>query len=129
MERISHWLAWSSVAVIVLFCGLNWSVLTAPTSLNVLLAEVHAPMGVVLMGLTGVFVALFFVATLYSRISNLMETRKLHKELRQKQELADRAEASRLEALQQQITNEFRQINARIDQLGRAGGPPQVKLP
>ncbi|WP_372658080.1 LapA family protein [Hydrogenophaga sp.] len=129
MERISHWMAWSAVALIVLFCGLNWSALNAPTSLNLLVADVDAPMGVVLVALTGVFVVLFLVATLYSRIANLMETRKLHKELRHKQEVADSAEASRLEALQHLITSEFRQLNERIGKLERVVNEPLVKLP
>lgn len=128
MERISHWLAWSAVAVIVAFAGLNWSALTADTSLNLLVAQVQAPMGVILLGLTAVFVALFFMATLYSRIANLMESRGLHKELRQAQDMADKAEASRLENLQHVMLTEFRMINERIDKLEESQ-TPLVKLP
>lgn len=129
MERLSHWMAWSVVALIALFCALNWSLLTSPTSLDMLVAEVHAPMGVVLLGLTGVFVALFFVTTLYSRISNLMETRKLHKELRLKQELADRAEASRLDELQRLLITEFRLLGERLGKLEAVTKESQAKLP
>ncbi len=128
MERISHWLAWSAVAVIVAFAGLNWSALTADTALNLLVAQVQAPMGVILLGLTAVFVALFFMATLYSRISNLMESRGLHKELRLTQEMADKAEASRLENLQHVMLTEFRMLNERIDRLEESQ-TPLVKLP
>ncbi len=128
MERISHWLAWTAVAVIVAFAGLNWSALTADTSLNLLVAQVQAPMGVILLGLTAVFVALFFMATLYSRIANLMESRGLHKELRQAQDMADKAEASRLENLQHVMLTEFRMLNERIDKL-EDSQTPLVKLP
>lgn len=134
MERISHWLAWSAVALIVLFAGLNWAALTADTSLNLAVMQVQAPMGVILLGLTALFVALFFVATLYSRISNLMETRRLHKEVRAAQDMADKAEASRLEGLQHLIVTEFRMINERLSRLeavvgDSGGGTPLVKLP
>jgi uncharacterized integral membrane protein len=120
MERFSHWLAWSVVALLAAFAALNWAALTAATSINLLVADVHAPMGVILLGLTGVFVALFVMATLYSRIANLLETRALHKELRLAQDAANKAEASRLEALQQLVRGEFRTLNERLNQLEQA---------
>lgn len=128
MERLSHWLAWSVVAVIVVFAGLNWSALTAVTSLNVGVTQVEAPLGGVLLAFTAVFVALFLLATLYSRIASLVESRGLHKKLRLAQEVADQAEASRLESLQQLMLTEFRKLNERIDTLERRP-TPWVKLP
>lgn len=128
MERLSHWLAWTAVAAIVVFAGLNWSALTAVTSLNLLVAQVQAPMGIVLLGLTAVFVVLFFMATLYSRITALMESRGLHKKLRLAQEVADKAEASRLENLQQLMLAEFRKLSERMDKL-EAKPTPLVRLP
>lgn len=128
MERLSHWLAWSVVAVIVVFTGLNWSALTAVTSLNVGVTQVEAPLGGVLLAFTAVFVALFLLATLYSRIASLVESRGLHKKLRLAQEVADQAEASRLESLQQLMLTEFRKLNERIDTLERRP-TPWVKLP
>lgn len=129
MERISHWLAWIAAAVIVVFAGLNWSVLTAVTSINLLVAEVNAPMGVILLGLTGVFVALFFVATLYSRISGLLTTRQMTKELQRVQELADKAETSRMDNMHQMIATEFRHLNDRLSHLETLIDVPLVKLP
>lgn len=117
MERISHGLAWSAVALIVLFAGLNWSALTATTNLNFLFADVQAPMGLILLGLTGVFVGLFLIATLYSRVAGLIEARRLHKELRSAQAMADKVEGSRFEALQKTMLEEFRALNARLGQL------------
>lgn len=132
MERISHWLAWGAVALIVLFAGLNWAALSADTALNLAVMQVQAPMGIILLGLTALFVALFFIATLYSRISNLMESRRLHKDVRAAQDMADKAEASRLEGLQHLIVTEFRMLNERISQLEAAVGDrstPLVRLP
>jgi len=129
MERISHWLAWSAVAVIVLFSGLNWTALTTPTSLNLLVAEISAPVGIILLGMTAVFVALFFIATLYTRISNLMESRRMLKELQRVQEVADKAEASRMENMHQMIATEFRHLNERLTHLESLVDEPLVKLP
>jgi uncharacterized integral membrane protein len=132
MERISHWLAWSAVALIVLFAGLNWTALSADTALNLAVMQVQAPMGIILLGLTALFVALFFIATLNSRISNLMDSRRLHKEVRAAQDMADKAEASRLEGLQHSMLTEFRMLNERITRLEAAvteSATPLVRLP
>ena len=134
MERFSHWLAWGAVALIVAFAGLNWLALTAPTALDLLVMQVQAPLGMVLLGMTSVFVVLFVIATLYSRVSGLLESRRMHKEVRNAQEMADRAEASRIEGLQRLIVTEFRMVNermARIEStLADAGhDTPLVTLP
>jgi len=134
MERFSHWLAWGAVALIVVFAGLNWQALNAPTSLDLLVMQVQAPLGMVLLGMTSVFVVLFVIATLYSRVSGLLESRRMHKEVRSAQELADRAEASRIEGLQHLIVTEFRMVNERISRietaLAEAGhDTPLVQLP
>ena len=120
MERFSHWLAWGAVALIVVFAGLNWQALNAPTSLDLLVMQVQAPLGMVLLGMTSVFVVLFVIATLYSRVSGLLESRRMHKEVRNAQELADRAEASRIEGLQHLIVAEFRMVNERISRIETA---------
>jgi hypothetical protein len=120
MERISHWLAWGAVAATVLFAGLNWSALLADTRINLLVADIQAPMGLILLSLTGIFVALFFIATLYSRITGLMETRRLHKELRDAKALAEKAEGSRLDGLQHALLNEFRLLHERINKMEQA---------
>ena len=128
MERFSHWLAWTAVALIMLFSGLNWTALTAPTSLNLLVAQVYAPLGVILLGLTGVFVALFFIATLYTRVAGLLESRRMLKELQRVQEMADKAESSRMASMHQMISTEFRQLNERLTRLESLDSRPLVKL-
>lgn len=128
MERFTHWSAWALVALILVFAALNWSVLSAVTTINLLVAQVQAPTGVILLGLTAALAVLFFLATLYSRIGALMEARRLQQELRAAREAADRTEASRLEALQQLVTSEFRLLNERIAKLDGLV-TPLVKLP
>lgn len=128
MERITHWSAWLIVALTLVFAAVNWATLSAATTINLLVAEVQAPMGVVLLGLTALLTVLFFVATLYSRIGMLMETRRLQQELRAAREVADHAEASRIEALQRVILSEFRLLNERFTKFDEHH-TPLVKLP
>lgn len=129
MERISHWLAWIVVFVIVAFAGLNWGVLTTPTSLNLLVADISAPVGIILLGLTAVFVLLFFMATLYSRISHLLEGRQMHKELARVQQIADQAEASRMDSLHKLVSAEFRGLNERLSKIEGRLDASSVKTP
>ena len=128
MERITHWSAWLIVALTLVFAAVNWSTLSATTTINLLVAEVQAPMGVLLLGLTALLAVLFFVATLYSRIGMLLETRRLLQELRTAREVADQAEASRIEALQRVILSEFRLLNERFTKFDEQH-TPLVKLP
>ncbi len=128
MERFTHWSAWAIAALILVFAALNWSVLSAVTTINLLVAQVQAPIGVILLGLAAALAVLFFLAMLYSRIGALMEARRLQQELRAAREVADRTEASRLEALQHLVKSEFRMLNERITKLNDTH-TPLVKLP
>ncbi|MDP1690818.1 MAG: LapA family protein [Burkholderiaceae bacterium] len=114
MKRVSNVLAWISVAVVVAFAALNWSTLTASAPLNLLVAQVQAPLGVVMLGLSAVLLALFFVAYLRNQIGALLETRKLLMEVQRVQGLADKAEASRIDNLQHLMVTEFRLLNERL---------------
>lgn len=129
MERLSHALAWTTVAFTVLFAGLNWSALTATTSLNFLFADVQASLGLTLLAFAGVFAGLFLIATLYSRVAGLIETRRLHKELRTAQQMADKVEGSRFEALQKTMLEEFRALNARLGELEASKKSVDVVVP
>lgn len=113
-KQLTGLLAWLLVAIIVGLASLNWSTLTASAPLNLLVVHIQAPLGVVLLGVTGVVVALFFVAYLRNQIGSLLETRRLLAEIQRVQGLADKAEASRIEALQQLVSKEFRLLNDRL---------------
>ncbi|MCC7325544.1 MAG: LapA family protein [Burkholderiales bacterium] len=118
MKRVSNLLAWGALAVAVALIVLNWSTLMTPAPLNLVVAEVQAPLGVVMLGITGVLVALFFIAYLQNLIGSLLETRRLLKEVQRMQDLADKAEASRVENLHQLVATEFRLLHERLDTTG-----------
>jgi len=114
MKRISNLLAWGALAIVGALCVLNWGTLSAQAPLDLVLWQIQAPLGIVLLGVAGVIFAFFLMAYLYNQIGSLLETRKLLKEIRRVQELADKAEASRMENLHQLISTEFRLLNERM---------------
>ena len=46
-------------AAIVVFVGVNWAEMTRPTNLSLIFTEVHAPLGLVLLGLMVLLLVLF----------------------------------------------------------------------
>lgn len=123
MKRTGFFLAWVLAAAIGVLVSLNWATLMAAAPLNLLVMQVQAPLGIVMLGLAGILVALFFIAYLRSQIGSLLETRRLLHEVQRVQALADTAEASRIENLHQLITTEFRLLNERLSSAANAQHP------
>lgn len=114
MKRVSNILAWGALVIVAALCVLNWPTLTALAPLDLVVWQVNAPLGVVLLAVAGVLLLLFLIAYLRNQIGSLLETRKLLKEIQRVQSLADTAEASRMENLHQLISTEFRLLNERM---------------
>ncbi|MFT5535053.1 MAG: putative integral membrane protein [Burkholderiaceae bacterium] len=87
------------LAAIACFAVLNWSAFMTPTTLSLGVADIQAPLGIVMLGLMGVLIAFFLVFILYLQTSVLFDTRHHARELRSNRELADQAEASRFTEL------------------------------
>ena len=75
---------------------LNWSAFSAPTLLNLGVAEVQAPLGIVLLIFTGLLSALFLFYIVVQQAGMILEARRTAKELKGHREVADQAEASRV---------------------------------
>ena len=128
MKRTVTWVAWIAVGLVAALAALNWPTMTAPAPFNLVVTEVQVPLGLLILGLAAVPLALFFVAYLHQQISTLVETRRLLREVQRAHELADKAEASRVDGLRQLLSDEFRVINERLDGLG-AVPPERVDAP
>lgn len=124
MKRLINLLAWSALAVVAALSALNWATLTAQAPLDLFVAQIQAPLGVVLLGMAGVLVALFFVAYLRTQVETLLETRKLLREVQRVQGLADKAEESRIEKLHKLISSEFRLLNERLSAASAVSARP-----
>ncbi len=102
----------AALAALALFAFLNWTVFNAPTVLNLGFAEVNAPLGLIMLVVTGVVSALFLVYIVLQQAGVILETRRYAKELKSHRELADSAEASRFTELRSYMESELRRIEA-----------------
>ncbi|MBB1074067.1 LapA family protein [Rhodoferax sp. 4810] len=123
----------SLLLVLLLIAGftlLNWPVITAPTALSLGVAEVQAPLGLIMLALMVALIALFLVYLLYLQTTVMFDARTHAKELQANRKLADQAEASRFTELRTFLDTEFKRMTsadneakaallARIDKLER----------
>jgi mannitol-specific phosphotransferase system IIBC component len=93
----------------------NWGALGAPTTLSFLVFSQEAPLGFVLLGVTLAFVALFSAYVLILRTTMLIDARHYAREIQAQQQLAEKAEASRLSELRSQLDREFAQLRETIE--------------
>ncbi|MDB5776601.1 MAG: Signal transduction histidine kinase [Herbaspirillum sp.] len=98
------------LAILAIFVAVNWTAFIAPTTLSLLFAEVQAPIGLVMLGVTIALVAIFLVYLLTMQTSVLLEHRRISKELDSQRGLADQAELSRLTELRGYLQTELHQI-------------------
>jgi uncharacterized integral membrane protein len=97
---------------LAVFALLNWTAFTAPTTLTLGFAEVQAPLGLIMLAVTGVVCALFLFYIVFQQAGVIMETRRITKELNAQRELADKAEASRFTEMRAFLEGELRKIEA-----------------
>ena len=99
------------VAIVLLltlvFTVLNWTALSAPAPINLLVTQVQGPLGLVILGFGAVLIALFVLLVLWLQAGVLLESRRHSRELTAQRELADKAEASRFTELRQMLEQEF----------------------
>lgn len=118
------------LGIIALFTLLNWGAFMTPTSLTLGIADVQAPLGLVMLGLLLFMLAVFLVYVVYLQTTVLMDARLSNKEVQHHRKLADQAEASRftelrtfleLELLKQIAHDKASRdlVLARVDQLER----------
>lgn len=119
-----------TLVAIAAFTALNWSAFMTPTTLSLGVANVQAPLGLVMLGLVAFLAALFLVFVVYLQTSVLLEARRHARELQANRELAGQAEASRFTEMRGFLEAELKRqagldaesravVLARLDQLDR----------
>lgn len=106
------------LAGIAAFAAMNWDAMTAPTSLNLGVTAVQAPLGLIMLGLLVAVTSIFLAFLVYLQTSVLLEARRHARELQSHRGLADQAEASRFTELRSFIQSELERISAQ-DQASR----------
>ncbi len=118
------------LVAIAVFAILNWTAFMTPTTLSLGVADVKAPLGLVMLGVLVFIAALFLVFVVYLQTSVLFESRRHAKVLQANRDLADKAEASRFTELHEFLEAELKRqasrdaessaaVLARLDQLER----------
>lgn len=116
------------LGLLAVFALMNWGAFNAPTTLTLGFAEVQAPLGLIMLVVTGAVCALFLIYLVFQQAGVILEARRYAKELKSHRELADKAEASRFTDLRAFLEGELRRIEgqsaaataelaARIEQL------------
>lgn len=101
-----------ALAVVGLFVALNWPAFLTETALSLGVVQVRAPLGLVMLALSGAISGLFLVFIVLQQASVIVETRRWEKELRSQRELTDQAEASRFSALRDFLSEELGRLRA-----------------
>lgn len=103
-------LLFAVVAAIAIFAALNWDVFTTPSTLSVGVADVQAPLGLVMLALTAILTVFFLIFIVYLQTSVLIEARRHARELQANRELAEQAEASRFTDLRTFLEAELQRL-------------------
>ena len=112
------------------FAVLNWNAFLAPTTLSLGVADIQAPLGLVMLGVLIFVAVIFLIFVVYLQTTVLLDGRQHAKELQSNRKLADQAEASRFTELRSFLETELKKQAAqnaeshasllnRVDLLGR----------
>jgi uncharacterized integral membrane protein len=98
--------------LIGLFAALNWTAFRTPTHLNLLLARIEAPLGLVMLGVVTVMTALYALFALYVETGALLESRRHARQLEAQRRLAAEAEVSRMTELRTYVEAQMAALHA-----------------
>lgn len=112
------------VLVVVLLTGLfaliNWTAFSTPTTLNLGVAMVTAPLGLVMLGIVALLAVMYVVSVVAVQSIALLEGRRLTRDLEAQRALADKAEASRFTELRAAMDTELQRQRQLHDELRAA---------
>lgn len=104
------------LAVLAVFTALNWTAFTTPTTLSLVFATVQAPLGLLMLVVTGLLAALFLLYVVYLQSTVILEARKSARELQAQRQLADEAEASRFTELRAFLESRISKLEGDVTQ-------------
>ncbi len=98
------------LVALVIFSSINWQAITEPVPLSLLFSDTEAPLGLILLTITGLLTLLFLGFVVYMQSSTLVTRRKLNKEVEEQRKLANKAELSRFTELRTFLEIELQQL-------------------
>ena len=105
-----------AVLLLVAFAALNWAALSVPSVVSFGVMQAQAPAGVIVLGFALSFALSLFAYAAWQRTAQLMEERRVAREVAELRNLAENAEASRLHALRLELATEFAALRKTIDE-------------
>lgn len=103
------------LALLATFTLLNWTAFMAPTSLSLGFAQIQAPLGLIMLGVTAALCVLFLGYIVFQQAGVIREARRMSKELQSQRALADSAEASRFTELRAFVAAELSSLATRLE--------------
>lgn len=113
--RVLHFFSLLVALLLAVFAVLNWSILLTPAELSLGIADIQAPLGLMLLVGQATVMVLALLYILVQQAAMTRELRQSERELRAQRELADKAEASRFSELQQHLDRLQAQWQERVD--------------
>lgn len=110
--KIINFLLLIILVALVIFAAINWQAIITPVSLSLLFTDAQAPLGLILLSITGILTLLFLTFVIYMQSSTLMIRRKLNREVEEQRKLANEAEASRFTELRTYLETELKQLTS-----------------
>jgi uncharacterized integral membrane protein len=107
------------LVALLVFAAVNWQAIVTPVQLSLLFTDAEAPLGLILLTVTGILTLLFLSYVVYMQSATIMLRRKLNKELEEQRKLADQAEASRFTELRTFLTTELQKLNTQSSEVHR----------
>ena len=105
------------LVTLIIFAALNWQAIVTPVPLALLFTNATAPLGLILLAVTGLLTLLFLAFVIYMQSSTLMTRRRLNKDLAVQRELADKAEVSRITELRTYLEAELQRLSAQNSEI------------
>lgn len=112
--RIPTLVVFLVLLLFALVAALNWSAVTALVSLDLLVATVELPVGLVLLGGLALVSALLISEVVYLQSVVMRDARRHNKALQTRLAGADSADAARAAELRTLIGEEFNRLGARV---------------
>lgn len=95
---------------------LNWPAMIAPTTLSLLVADIEAPIGMLMLAMVVLMTFVFLSVIVMMQIGFNAERQRLSKALEAQRLLANEAETSRIHALREFLQTSFAHINTTIEE-------------
>jgi len=108
-----RWLFLLILALLLfVFVAVNSVAFTTPTTLSLVVGTVHAPLGMVMLGILAVATVIFLGYAFYMHSRNVIESRRLTRALDRARELASKAEESRIAELRAWLETRLNELTA-----------------